>query len=148
MSAAPGWDGTRFGVPQAGAEAELSKTVTVEDLELFAQITGDRNPLHFDPAAAEASRFGGLIAQGGVTSGLLNAVVAEQLPGPGTVFLEVAWKFTRPTYVGERITATVRVVEARPDKPICKLETEVRTAAGDVCLTGTATTYTVALPPA
>ncbi len=65
-----GLDGTRFGVPQAGAEAELSKTVTVEDLELFAQITGDRNPLHFDPAAAEASRFGGLIAQGGVTSGL------------------------------------------------------------------------------
>ena len=85
-----GWAGTIAGMPSPGANAERSKTVGMRDIELFTEMTGDRNPLHYDERAARESLFKGLIVQGGVTSGILNAVVAEDLPGPGTVFLEMA----------------------------------------------------------
>ena len=94
---------------------------------------------------ARASPFGGLIVQGGVTSGLLNAVVAEDLPGPGTVFLQVEWRFLKAVLVGEEITGLVEVTSIRDDKPICTLRTEIRNAAGEICLAGTAVTYTVPL---
>ena len=74
--------------PAIGASARRSRTVTRRDIELFTEISGDRNPIHYDDELAGRSRFRGLVVQGGVTSGLLNAVVAEQLPGPGSVFLE------------------------------------------------------------
>ncbi len=83
--------------------------------------------------------------QGGVTTGLLNAAVAEDLPGPGTVFLETNWRFVKAVRIGETITATVTVTEVRHDKPICKLETRVTDAVGDICVTGTAVTYTMPL---
>lgn len=108
-------------------------------------MTGDRNPLHFDEGLARASLFGRIIVQGGVTSGLLNAAVAEDLPGPGTVFLETAWRFVKPVGPGERITARVEVLTRRDDKPICTLACEIRNAAGETCLAGTATTFTVPL---
>ncbi|MGE0226160.1 MAG: MaoC/PaaZ C-terminal domain-containing protein, partial [Acetobacteraceae bacterium] len=92
---------------------------------------------------AAASPFGGLIVQGGVTSGLLNAVVAERLPGPGSVFLGVEWRFVRAVRVGETITARVEVTAVRDDKPICTLATTVVNGDGEVCLSGSAVTYTV-----
>lgn len=141
-----GWEGVRNGMPEVGGTAERDKDVSLADIELFSAMTGDRNPLHTDRAAAEASRFGGLIVQGGVTTGMLNAVVAEDLPGPGTVFLSVEWKFLKPTYVGDRITASVKVLEVREDKPICTLETRVRNQDGELCLDGRAVTYTAPLP--
>ena len=141
-----GWVDTRFGMPSVGSTAERSKNVTLADIELFSAMTGDRNPLHTDKKAAEASRFGGLIVQGGVTSGMLNAVVAEELPGPGTVFLSVEWKFIKATYVGDTITASVKVLELREDKPICTIETIVKNQHGEVCLEGKAVTYTASLP--
>ena len=98
-------------MPQVGATARRTRLVVSRDIELFTEITGDRNPLHYDEAAAQASRFGGLIVQGGVTSGLLNAVVAEDLPGPGSVFLEVNWRFLAPVRPGDEITAEVEVLE-------------------------------------
>jgi acyl dehydratase len=119
----------------------------MRDIEMFTEMTGDRNPLHYDEALAAATRFGGLIVQGGVTSGLLNAVVAEDIPGPGTVFLGVEWRFVKAVKVGETITGRVEVVSVRPDKPICTLKTSVVNAAGEDCLTGTATTYTMPLKP-
>jgi acyl dehydratase len=140
-----GWDGTTRGKPEASASAERTKRVTERDIELFAEITGDRNPLHFDSEAARRSVFGGLIAQGGVTSGLLNAIVAEDLPGPGTVFLSVEWKFVKAVYVGDSITGRVEITSVRDDKPICSIATSVRNQDGVVCLSGTATTYTVEL---
>src|SRR4051812_50133300 len=79
-----------------GDVARRSRTVQASDIELFTAITGDRNPIHYDPELAEASRFGGIVVQGGVTTGLLNALVAEDLPGPGSVFLEVSWRFLAP----------------------------------------------------
>lgn len=83
--------------------------------------------------------------QGGVTSGLLNAVVAEDIPGPGTVFLGVEWRFVKAVRVGETITARIEVTAVREDKPICTLLTSVVNANGEECLTGTATTYTLPL---
>jgi len=112
---------------------------------MFTAMTGDKNPLHYDIELAAKSPFEGLIVQGGVTTGLLNAVVAEDLPGPGTVFLETNWRFVKAVHVGEKITASVKVEHVRDDKPICRLETTVRNADGETCVVGSATTYTMPL---
>jgi acyl dehydratase len=128
-----------------GAVARRSRVVRQRDIELFTEITGDRNPLHYDEAAAAASRFGGLIVQGGVTSGLLNAVVAEDLPGPGSVFLHVDWSFKAPVRPGDEITAEVEVLEAREDKPLTKLRTTITNQDGVTVLDGSALVWTEAL---
>ncbi len=140
-----GWLGTVAGMPAVGAYAERSKTVGKRDIELFTEITGDHNPLHYDERAAQGSLFKGLIVQGGITSGMLNAIVAEDLPGPGTVFLAMELKFVKAVYVGDTITGRVDIVSVRADKPICRIDVTVRNQNGDVCLTGSATTYTAAL---
>ena len=132
-------------VPRVGQKAERSRTVEPGDIELFTRISGDRNPLHYDAAAAKASRFGEIVVQGGITSAILNAVVAEDLPGPGTVFLQVDWRFIAPVRPGDTITGVVEVVEVREDKPITKLKTSVRRQDGVVVLEGTAVCYTMAL---
>src|SRR5436189_6414208 len=121
-----------------GDTARRTRTVTARDIELFTEMTGDRNPLHYDAELAAASRFGGIIVQGGVTTGLLNAVVAEDLPGPGSVFLHVDWSFRAPVYPGDEITAEVEVLELREDKPISKLRTTIANQDGTVVLGGTA----------
>ena len=139
------WKQTLAGQPRVGARAERRRTTSMRDVEMFTEMTGDRNPIHYDADLAAKSPFGGLIVQGGVTTGLLNAVVAEDLPGPGTVFLETNWRFVKAVRVGETITATVEVEHVRSDKPICKLETTVRNEAGEDCVLGTATTYTMPL---
>ena len=123
---------------EVGERARRTRVVTARDIELFTELTGDRNPLHYDAEAAEGSRFGGIIVQGGVTSGLLNAVVAEDLPGPGSVFLNVDWNFRAPVRPGDEITAEVEVLEAREDKPITKLRTTITNQEGTIVLDGTA----------
>lgn len=128
-----------------GQSAEMSRTVTEDDIPLFTRISGDRNPLHYDEAAAKASRFGEIVVQGGITSAILNAVVAEKLPGPGTVFLSVDWNFTAPVRPGDVITGRVEVLEARQDKPVTKLKTTVTRGDGTVALSGTAVCYTMSM---
>jgi acyl dehydratase len=123
---------------EVGATARRSRRVTTRDIELFTELTGDRNPLHYDEEVATRSRFGGLIVQGGVTSGLLNAVVAEDLPGPGSVFLHVDWSFKAPVRPGDEITAEVEVLEVRDDKPLSRLRTTIVNQHGTVVLDGTA----------
>lgn len=139
------WAATRKGKPAVGACARRSRRTSQDDIRRFSEMTGDCNPLHYDVKLAEASVFGKIIVQGGVTSGLLNAVVAEDLPGPGTVFLGVNWKFVRAVGVDEEITAEVRVTSVRDDKPICDLDTTIYDEKGNVCLTGTATVYVASL---
>ena len=129
--------------PQVGQTAELSRTVGDDDIALFTRISGDRNPLHYDKAAAKASRFGEIVVQGGITSAILNAVVAEKLPGPGTVFLKVDWAFTAPVRPGDTITGRVEVTSVRTDKPITQLKTTVTRHDGTVVLDGTAVCYTM-----
>src|SRR6188508_3603089 len=128
-------------MPEVGATARRTRTVTARDIEFFTEITGDRNPLHYDESAATASRFGGIIVQGGVTSGLLNAVVAEDLPGPGSVFLHVDWSFRAPVRPGDEITAEVEVTAVRDDKPITNLSTVITNQDGVVVLEGTAVVW-------
>lgn len=134
------WPGGR---PQVGQKAQRSRVVKARDIELFTEISGDRNPLHYDEDLARNSRFGGIVVQGGVTSAILNAVVAEDLPGPGTVFLQTNWSFKAPVRPGDTITGEVTVTRVREDKPISELETRVLLADGTVVLDGTAVCYTM-----
>ena len=127
---------------EVGDRASRTRIVRAEDIELFTELTGDRNPLHHDEAAAAASRFGGIIVQGGVTSGLLNAVVAEDLPGPGSVFLHVDWSFQAPVRPGDKLTAEVEVLDRREDKPIRRLRTTITNQDGEVVLDGSALVWT------
>jgi acyl dehydratase len=129
-------------VAAVGETARRTRRVEVRDIERFTELTGDRNPLHYDEEAAARSRFGGIIVQGGVTSGLLNAVVAEELPGPGSVFLHVDWSFKAPVRPGDEITAEVEVLEEREDKPITRLRTTIANQEGTVVLNGTALVWT------
>ena len=127
--------------PQIGAVARRTRTVTRRDIELFTEITGDRNPIHYDDEVANSSRFGGIVVQGGVTTGLLNALVAEQLPGPGSVFLEVAWRFLAPVRPGDVITAEATVTDTRADKPVTTLATRITNQDGVTVLDGTAVVW-------
>jgi acyl dehydratase len=127
---------------QVGQRAHRSRAVCQRDIELFTELTGDRNPLHYDEARAAATRFGGVIVQGGITSGLLNAVVAEDLPGPGSVFLHVDWSFRAPVRPGDTITAEVEVIEVRRDKPLTRLRTVVTRQDDTVVLDGEALVWT------
>src|ERR671923_843586 len=129
-------------MPEVGDRASRTRTIRGRDIELFTELTGDRNPLHYDAEAASASRFGEIIVQGGVTSGLLNAVVAEDLPGPGSVFLHVDWDFKAPVRPGEEITAEVEVLEVREDKPLTKLRTTITKKDGTIVLDGSALVWT------
>ena len=134
------WPG---GIPRVGQVAERSRTVNAKDIERFTDISGDRNPLHYDEAVAKAGRFGEIVVQGGVTSAILNAVVAEDLPGPGTVFLQVNWSFKAPVRPGDTITGRAEVLEVRTDKPITKLKTSVIRDDGTLVLDGDAVCYTM-----
>ncbi|WP_231446454.1 MaoC family dehydratase [Brevibacterium zhoupengii] len=126
-----------------GQVAELSREVTSDDIVKFTDISGDRNPVHYDEAAAKSTKFGEIVVQGGITSAILNAVVAEELPGPGTVFLNVNWDFKAPVRPGDTITGRVEVLEAREDKPVTKIKTQVLRDDGTVVLDGTAVCFTM-----
>ena len=128
---------------EVGQAAERSLTLGVDDVETFARLTGDRNPLHFDESFARGTRFGRLVVQGGLTTGLLHALVAMDLPGPGTVFLSQDWKFTAPVFVGDTITGRVEVAEVHQTKPVCRLAVTVKRQDGTTVLEGEAWCYTM-----
>jgi acyl dehydratase len=125
-----------------GAVARRSATLTAEHVAQYSELTGDRNPLHFDAAFVAGTRFERLIVQGGLTTGLLHALVAMDLPGPGTVFLSQNWKFTAPVYIGDTITAHVTVLSVHASKPVTQLEVKVTRQTGEVVLDGEAWCYT------
>jgi len=133
------------GAPVVGQRAERSRVIGPDDIRLFTEISGDRNPPHYDAERARRTRFGGIVVQGGITSAILNAVVAEDLPGPGTVFLHVNWDFKAPVRPGETITGEVEVTKVRYDKPITELITRVVRGDATIVLEGTAVCYTMPL---
>ena len=128
---------------RVGQSATRTKTVTDADLRAYADITGDLNPLHFDDAFAAGTRFGRRVAQGGIAAGMLNALVAMDLPGPGTVFMSQALTYHAPAYVGDTLTARVEVVALKPTKPVCQLKFEVVNQNGQRLLDAEAWTYTL-----
>lgn len=131
------------GIPEIGQTATRWREVMANDIELFTKMSGDRNPLHYDEEIACKTRFEGIVVQGGVTSAILNAVVAEDLPGPGTVFLQVNWSFKAPVRPGDIIIGKVKITKAREDKPITELETCVSLSDGTLVLDGNAVCYTM-----
>ena len=128
---------------QVGDTAQRTLVLTQQHVQTFAELTGDFNPLHFDEAFATKTRFGKLVAQGGLTTGLLHALVAMDLPGPGTVFLSQNWKFTAPVFVEDTITAEVKVVSVHDSKPVTQLAVVVKRSDGEVVLEGEVWCYTM-----
>ena len=128
--------------PAIGDKATRSLTLTSDHVQSFAKITGDYNPLHFDEAFAAQTKFGRLVVQGGLTTGLLHALVAMDLPGPGTVFLSQDWKFTAPVFIDDTITAEAKVISVHPSKPVTQLAMRVTRQGGEVVLEGEAWCYT------
>lgn len=129
--------------PRVGDRGTWTRTYGADDVERYAALTGDRNPLHFDPAFAARTRAGSLIVHGGLTTGLFNALVAEVLPGPGSVFLHQAWDYPAPAYVGDTLTAEAEVIAVRSDKPITTLRCVARRQDGTEVLRGECVVYTM-----
>ena len=129
--------------PPVGATASVTRTFTDDDVAAFAALSGDRNPLHFDEAFVAATPFGRRIVHGGLTTGLFNALVAEQLPGPGSVFLHQEWDFPAAVPIGEPVTAVIEVIKARADKPITTLKCRAVLGDGTEVLRGESVVYTV-----
>lgn len=127
---------------KVGQKATRSMTVTAGHVKAFAEITGDYNPLHFDEAFAAGTKFGKLVVQGGITSGLLNALVAMELPGPGTVFMSQSFKYTAPVYIGDTITAEGEVLSVHETKPVTQMRFTIRRQDGEVVFEGEAWCYT------
>ena len=128
--------------PEVGRRATWTRTFSAEDVDLYARVTGDRNPLHFDPRYAAARRPGRLIVHGGITAGLFNALVAQELPGPGSVFLHQEWDYPAPAYIGDTVTAEAEVIAARADKPITTLRCVARRDDGTEVLRGECVVFT------
>ena len=125
-----------------GQKASRTLNLTSGHVSRYAELTGDRNPLHFDESFAKRTgKLDGLIVQGGLTTGLLHALVATDLPGPGTVFLSQNWKFTAPVYIGDTITAEAEVLSVHAAKPVCQLRVQVTRQTGEVVLEGEAWCY-------
>jgi acyl dehydratase len=128
---------------RVGQRARRERTVTTREVALYAEITGDRNPLHFDATFAARTRFGRLVAQGGIAAGMLNTLVAMDLPGPGTVFMSQTLRYLAPTYLDDTLTAEVEVLALKPDKPVCQLKATITRQDGTVVLEGECWTYTL-----
>ena len=128
--------------PKVGQRATRSLHLTANHVKMFAEMTGDYNPLHFDEAFVARTKFKKLVVQGGLTTGILNALVATDMPGPGTVFLSQNWKFVAPVFIGDTITAEAVVLSVHATKPVCQLDIKVKRQTGEVVLDGEAWCYT------
>lgn len=126
---------------EVGQTASRTLTVTSEHVRLYTEISGDRNPLHYDEAFVAGTKFGRLVVQGGITTGVLAALVAQDMPGPGTVFLSQDWKFTAPVFIGDTITGSAEVLSVHDSKPVCRLRVEVKREEGETVLEGEAWCY-------
>lgn len=125
-----------------GQKATRSITLTADHVKKFAELSGDYNPLHFDDSFASKTKFGRLVVQGGLTTGLLHALVAMDMPGPGTVFLSQNWKFTAPVFIDDSITAEATVINVHETKPVTQLKIKVTRQNGETVLEGEAWCYT------
>lgn len=125
-----------------GQRAARSLTLTTDHVRAYAEMTGDYNPLHFDEEFTSKTKFGKLVVQGGLTTGLLHALVAMNMPGPGTVFLSQNWKFTAPVFIGDTITAEAEVISVHATKPVTQLKMRVTRQDGETLLDGEAWCYT------
>ena len=122
-----------------GDTAEITRTIAESDIEAFAGVTGDRNPVHLDDEFAKKTRFGRRIAHGMLTASLISSVLANHLPGEGSVYLGQTLQFVAPVFPGDEVTARVTVTEVRENRPIVKLETVCVNQRGETVIRGEAT---------
>jgi len=125
-----------------GQKATRSLTLTTNHVKIFAELSGDYNPLHFDEEFVSKTKFKKLVVQGGLTTGLLHALVAMDMPGPGTVFLSQNWKFTAPVFINDTITAEATVLSMHESKPVTQLQIKIIQQDGEIVLEGEAWCYT------
>ena len=125
-----------------GKKATRTLTLDAEKVQTFADLTGDYNPLHFDESFTAKTKFKRLVVQGGLTTGLLHALVAMEMPGPGTVFLSQNWKFTAPVFIGDTITAEAEILSIHESKPVTQLKIQVTREGEETVLEGEAWCYT------
>ena len=123
---------------ETGAKASRSLTISDDTIRAFAEVTGDNNPVHLDDDYAAGSRFGRRVAHGMIAAGLVSATLANDLPGPGSIYLGQTLKFLMPVFPGDTVTATVEVLSVRPDKPIVTLSTVCTNQNDEVVLEGEA----------
>ena len=121
-----------------GDKSTRTTTISDEMVRSFAEITGDTNPVHLDDAYAATTRFGRRIAHGMIAAGLISATLANDLPGPGTLYLGQTLQFRDPVYLGDRITVSIEVLKVRADKPIVTLATVCTNQDGKIVLEGEA----------
>src|SRR2546427_3384077 len=126
-------------LPAVGARATRVRTITDSDIVRFAEVSGDRNPVHLDDAYAARSPFGQRIAHGFLTGSLISAVIGMELPGPGSIYLGQTLKFLAPVHIGDTVTVTVEVIGVREDKRLITLRTDCTNQDGVLVLTGEAT---------
>ncbi len=124
-----------------GQKASFSKKITERDVATFAEISGDRNPLHLDANYAQGTRFGARIAHGAFTFGVISAALGMELPGPGTVYMSQSLKFSRPVYFDDTITANVEITAIRADKGIVTLKTDCTNQRGEKIAEGEAVVF-------
>ena len=132
-------------IVKPGDTASRTRTISDEMIRTYAELTGDTNPVHLDDGYAAGTRFGRRIAHGMIAAGLISATLANDLPGPGTVYLSQSLKFKLPVFPGDTVTATVEVVSVRPDKPIVTLSTVCTNQNGEVVLEGEAAVLVTAV---
>lgn len=124
-----------------GDSASLVKTFSDQDVRTFAEISGDKNPIHLDDEYAATTRFGNRIVHGILTSGLISALLGMQLPGPGSIYLKQTINFRAPVFIDDTITANVKVIKVRDKKPIVTLETTCKNQDGIVVIDGEAVLF-------
>lgn len=124
---------------KVGDSAEITKTIEQADIDAFAEVTGDHNPVHVDEEFAKTTRFGRRIAHGMLTASLISSVLANKLPGEGSVYLGQTLQFVAPVFPGDEVTARVTVKEIREDKPILKLATVCTNQRNEIVIRGEAT---------
>ena len=127
---------------KVGQKASRSITLTKDHVKAYAEISGDYNPLHFDEDFVKNTKFGKLVVQGGLTTGLLHALVAMDMPGPGSVFLSQNWKFTAPVFIDDTITAEAVILKKHESKPVTQLSVVITRQTGEIVLEGEAWCYT------
>lgn len=123
---------------QVGDTASMTKTITDEDISAFAGLTGDHNPVHLDDEFAKTTRLGRRVAHGMLVASLISSVLANDLPGVGTVYLGQTLSFIAPVYPGDTVTARVTVTKVREDKPIVTLETVCTNQSDETVIRGEA----------
>ncbi|MCS6883816.1 MAG: MaoC family dehydratase [Acidobacteriota bacterium] len=121
-----------------GRSASFSKTITAEDIDAFASICGDRNPIHFDEEYAAKTRFGRRIAHGLLTASFISTVIGMHLPGPGAIYLSQELNFLKPVFIGDTVTAKATVTSINTEKRILTLATECTNQNNEVVVKGEA----------